>query len=77
MRLLADENVSGSVIRELRRCGHDVLSVKESMRGEADRAILERANLEGRLLVTHDKDVARRAARVISLADGEIVTQER
>ncbi|HKI20865.1 MAG TPA: hypothetical protein VKA15_23435 [Isosphaeraceae bacterium] len=32
MQLLVNENVTGTVIRELRQRGHDVLSVKESMR---------------------------------------------
>lgn len=56
MRFLANENVSGSVIRELRQCGHDVFSVKESMRSASDGAVLTRAVTEGRILVTHDKD---------------------
>jgi predicted nuclease of predicted toxin-antitoxin system len=56
MRLMADENVPSSVVRQLRELGHDVLSVRESLRGEADRVILERAVDEHRILVTQDKD---------------------
>lgn len=56
MRILANENVSGAIIRRLRAGGHDVLSAKESMRGQTDRAILERAQKEERLILTHDKD---------------------
>jgi predicted nuclease of predicted toxin-antitoxin system len=56
MRILANENVSATVIRELRRRGHDVISVKESMRSAPDRAVLRRATEEDRLVVTHDKD---------------------
>ena len=63
MRFLMNENVSGTVIRTLRRGGHDVLSAKESMRGESDPAILEPARREGRLLVTHDKDFGELAFR--------------
>ena len=63
MRFLMNENVSGTVIRTLRRRGHDVLSAKESMQGESDPAILERARREGRLLVTHDKDFGELAFR--------------
>ena len=63
MRLLANENVSGTVVRELRRRGHDVLSVKESMRGGSDEAVLARAQAEGRLLLTHDKDFGELAFR--------------
>ena len=38
MQLLVNENVTGTVIQELRQRGHNVLSVKESMRSEADGA---------------------------------------
>ena len=34
MRLLADENIPLKAITRLRELGHDVLSVKESMRGK-------------------------------------------
>lgn len=56
MRILANENVSGAIIRRLRAGGHDVPSTKESMRGQTDRAVLERAQKEERLVLTHDKD---------------------
>ena len=42
MRFLANENVSATVIQALRDHGHDVLAVKESLRGEKDPAILAR-----------------------------------
>ncbi len=63
MRLLVNENVAGTVIRTLRRQGHDVLSARESMQGEPDPVILERARREGRLLVTHHKDFGELAFR--------------
>jgi len=53
MRFLLNENVSATVIQELRQKGHDVLSVKESMRSEADDVILANAQKEQRIL---DKD---------------------
>jgi predicted nuclease of predicted toxin-antitoxin system len=56
MRLLVNENVGGTVIDELRQLGHDVLSVKESMRSESDEVILARAQSEKRIVITHDKD---------------------
>jgi len=43
MRIIANENVASTVIRELRDRGHDVLSVKEQMRAEPDPSILARA----------------------------------
>lgn len=63
MRLLVNENVSSTVIRELRERGYDVLSVKESMRGERDEVILARAERERRIVVTHDKDFGELAIR--------------
>jgi predicted nuclease of predicted toxin-antitoxin system len=58
MRWIVDENVSATLIRTLRDAGHDVLSVKESMRGARDTDILARARAqaEQRVVVTHDKD---------------------
>ena len=46
MRFLVNENVTGTVIQELRQRGHDVLAVKESMRSELDDVILARAQAE-------------------------------
>ncbi len=43
LRLVANENVSRTVIQELRDRGHDVLSVKESMRAADDASVLARA----------------------------------
>jgi predicted nuclease of predicted toxin-antitoxin system len=64
MRILANENVSATVIQVLRDHGHDVLSVKESLRGEKDPSILARAQAEQRLVVTHDKDFGELAFRI-------------
>lgn len=63
MRILANENITGSVIEELRQRGHDVLAVKESMRGEQDDVILARAQAEERILITQDKDFGELAFR--------------
>ncbi len=63
MRIVANENVSATVIEQLRAGGHDVLSVKESMRGQVDEAVLARAQTEQRLVVTHDKDFGELAFR--------------
>jgi predicted nuclease of predicted toxin-antitoxin system len=63
MRFLANENVTATVIHELRTRGHDVLSVKESMRSEQDDVILARAQDDQRIVVTHDKDFGELAFR--------------
>lgn len=56
MRLMADENVPGSAVQKLRELGHDVLCVRESLRGASDLTILNRAIDDQRILVTQDKD---------------------
>ena len=63
MRMIVKENVTRTVIDELRQRGHDVISVKESMRGEGDNVILARAEVEQRFVVTHDKDFGELAFR--------------
>jgi predicted nuclease of predicted toxin-antitoxin system len=63
MRFLVNENVSGTVIGALRSRGHEVLSVKESMRSESDQAILARGEAESRIVVTHDRDFGELAFR--------------
>jgi predicted nuclease of predicted toxin-antitoxin system len=63
LKIFANENIAASVIRALRERGHDVLSVKESMRGASDKEILACAQDEGRLVVTHDKDFGELAFR--------------
>lgn len=63
MRWIVNENVSGTVFRTMRERGHDVLSVKESLRGTGDSDILGRAQAEQRVLVTHDKDFGELAFR--------------
>src|SRR5947209_6612836 len=63
MRLLVNENVTRTVIEKLRQRGHDVFSVKESMRFAKDDVILAHAQAENRIVVTHDKDFGELAFR--------------
>jgi predicted nuclease of predicted toxin-antitoxin system len=63
VRILANENIPQSAVLSLRRRGHDVLSVKETMRGESDDRILARAQAEGRLVLTQDKGFGELAFR--------------
>jgi predicted nuclease of predicted toxin-antitoxin system len=62
-RWIVNENVSRTVIRTLRERGHDVLSIKESLRGASDTDILARAQAEERVVVTQDKDFGELAFR--------------
>ena len=63
MRLILNENIPTIVVEALRAGGHDVLSVKETMRGASDAAVVQRANDERRLVVTQDKDFGELAFR--------------
>jgi predicted nuclease of predicted toxin-antitoxin system len=63
MRFLVNENITRTVIEQLRQRGHDVFSVKESMRSEKDEVILAYAQSEQRVVVTHDKDFGELAFR--------------
>ena len=56
MRLCANENVPGDCVAALCQRGHEVLWVREVARGIGDDAVLARAQAEGRLLITFDKD---------------------
>jgi predicted nuclease of predicted toxin-antitoxin system len=55
MRVLANENVSSTVVHALRAQGHDVVAVKEWLPGVDDEAVLRRAQAERRVVLTHDK----------------------
>ena len=63
MRLLADENFPRLVIQVLQRLGHDVLWARTDCQGIKDIALLERAEADGRLLLTLDKDFWQLALR--------------
>jgi len=56
MRLFADENVARAIVAWLRDLGHDVLYAPEIQPGAADSEWLRRAEAEGRILLTMDKD---------------------
>jgi len=56
-RLLADENLHSGVVSHLRSIGFDVLSVREEgWFGTKDVELLQRANADQRVIVTHDAD---------------------
>ena len=63
MRILANENFPGPVVRALRELGHDVLWVKEIMRGASDVEVLSRAQAERCILATFDRDFGELAFR--------------
>jgi predicted nuclease of predicted toxin-antitoxin system len=56
MNIIADESVDTPVVARLRMDGHTVISIQEESPGITDEAVLERANREGAVLLTADKD---------------------
>ena len=56
MRFLADENFPGAAVAALEAAGHDVVWVRVSAPGIADADVLAKAQDEGRILLTFDKD---------------------
>jgi predicted nuclease of predicted toxin-antitoxin system len=73
VRLLANENVPGAAIAALRAAGHDVAWVRTELPGASDQDVLARAQAEGRLLLTFDKDFGELAFRHRLPAEGGIV----
>jgi predicted nuclease of predicted toxin-antitoxin system len=56
MNFLADENFPVPSVTLLRSNGHDVASIREDSRGASDEAVLRRAVIERRILLTLDRD---------------------
>jgi len=56
VRILANENFPGPLVRALRQEGHDVEWVRDVAPGIADPEVLRRAQADQRIVVTQDKD---------------------
>ena len=56
MNWLADENVERQIVEELREAGHSVIYVAEESPGITDEALLRRAEAEGAILLTADRE---------------------
>jgi predicted nuclease of predicted toxin-antitoxin system len=56
MHFLVDECTGPAVAKWLQSLHHDVFSVYDEARGLDDESIIEKANLEGYILITNDKD---------------------
>lgn len=63
MKLLLDSSMWGPTVVALRAAGHDVDWVGDWSSDPGDRAILERAHADGRVLVTLDNDFGELAVR--------------
>jgi predicted nuclease of predicted toxin-antitoxin system len=55
MRILADENIAGIVVRHLRALRYDVRWITEGDAGVDDQRVWEIAKLDARFLITADK----------------------
>lgn len=73
MLFLADENVPGEVVDALRQRGQDVVWVRTDAPGSGDRAVLERAQRERRVLLTFDKGFGELAFRFGLPAESGVV----
>jgi len=73
MRILADENVPGDMVMGLRSLGHDVSWACHGCPGADDEAVLMRAGLEERVVLTFDKDFGELACRSGVLARSGII----
>ena len=63
MRWLADECVDAALVSRLRAAGHDVVYMAEVAPAASDAEVMTRARIEGRVLLTEDKDFGELAFR--------------
>ena len=63
MRFLVDECTGPKVAEWLRGQGHEVFSVFEEARGAGDDYVIDKANAEGWILITNDKDFGEKVYR--------------
>lgn len=56
MRVLADENISRSLVEALEHLDHDVLWIRRDLAGLADQEILRLAQSDARVVLTADRD---------------------
>ena len=59
IKLLAHENTPKRTVQTLKQRDIDITSVLDSPTGLSDRAVIELANRENRVIVTFDKDLRR------------------
>jgi predicted nuclease of predicted toxin-antitoxin system len=64
VKVLADENVPAPAVTALRQHGHDVVWMHEDAPGTPDPHVLARAQREGRVVITFDKDFGELAFRM-------------
>ncbi|TFG07130.1 MAG: hypothetical protein EU539_05845 [Promethearchaeota archaeon] len=55
-KLIADENIPNSVIKQLRGKGYKIVSIREMKRGIDDEEIIKLSNKKQKAIITMDKD---------------------
>ena len=75
MKFLADECCDAGIVASLRANGHDVAYVLEGHAGIPDDEVLQSAFVEGRILLTEDKDFGELIYRLKKPAFGIILTR--
>ena len=73
MKFLADECCDSGIVASLRAGGHDVAYVLERQAGVSDEEVLLNAFVEGRILLTEDKDFGELVYRLKKPAYGIIL----
>ncbi|NJO78919.1 MAG: DUF5615 family PIN-like protein [Cyanobacteria bacterium RM1_2_2] len=63
MRFLANENFPADAVEALRAADHDVVWIRTNAPGITDPEVLQRAQADGRILLTFDKDFGELAFR--------------
>jgi len=77
MRFLVDESFPYSAADRLRRRGHDVVAVRDHLRGAPDEDVIAKARSEDRVLVTADKDFGEMIFRRGDTAPGVLLIRSR
>ncbi|MHB9150862.1 MAG: DUF5615 family PIN-like protein [Thermoleophilia bacterium] len=75
MKLLADEGVDAAIVARLRAEGHDVVYVAELSPSINDKAVLDLANGDERVLVIADKDFGELVFRLRQVAFGVLLVR--
>jgi predicted nuclease of predicted toxin-antitoxin system len=75
MIILADESVDSQIVTRLRQDGHEVVYVAEISPGISDDEVLEKANEQGAILLTADKDFGELVFHLQRLSGGVVLTR--